>query len=250
MPRLPEDGGDAPRVEEAHGDGFRQRRCRRSKKTINKMKALDLFCGLGGWSDGLAANGFDVTGVEIVPMVAEVYGQKYNVINKDVCELNPENFKGYDLIVGSPPCRDFSVIGLALKNKWKRPPDPEGEGLRLVNVFLDFVEKAKPTYWCMENSPRLEQYLHIKPRTVTYFGSNMRRALWGNFPAFLISTDFRRGCITGGRNRSTGEVRKTTYPFKYGQGKLRTWERAIIPFPIANGLGVAVKQALESLQVI
>jgi site-specific DNA-cytosine methylase len=26
------------------------------------MKALDLFCGLGGWSDGLAVEGFDVLG--------------------------------------------------------------------------------------------------------------------------------------------------------------------------------------------
>ena len=29
------------------------------------LKALDLFCGLGGWSDGLSLEGFEVSGVEI-----------------------------------------------------------------------------------------------------------------------------------------------------------------------------------------
>lgn len=29
------------------------------------MKALDLFCGLGGWSDGLALEGFEMLGIEI-----------------------------------------------------------------------------------------------------------------------------------------------------------------------------------------
>lgn len=30
-----------------------------------KPLAIDLFCGLGGWTDGLLAEGYDVTGYDI-----------------------------------------------------------------------------------------------------------------------------------------------------------------------------------------
>src|SRR4030042_3137648 len=66
-------------------------------------QALDLFSGFGGWSDGLAAEDFEVLGVEIEPKIAALY--KHPVIVADVCDLDPNDFRGYDLIVGSPPCR-------------------------------------------------------------------------------------------------------------------------------------------------
>lgn len=205
------------------------------------MKALDLFCGLGGWSDGLALEGFDVTGVEIEPKIAALYN--HPVIICDICTLNPENFKGYDLIVGSPPCRDFSRISMGAGVRWKRPPDPWGEGLRLVNIFLDFIDKAKPTFWCMENSPYLSQYLNKKPRMVALIGKTMKRGFWGNFPNFLISRDMSKGILSGGRNRVTGVIRKESSKFS---GPFRSWERARIPLPVARALGAAVKQSLEA----
>jgi len=56
------------------------------------MKALDLFCGLGGWSDGLAMEGFEVLGVEIEPKITKLY--KHDVICADVRTLDGELFKG------------------------------------------------------------------------------------------------------------------------------------------------------------
>jgi len=55
------------------------------------MKALDLFCGLGGWSDGLVMEGFEVLGVEINPKIAELY--KHPCLIADVRELPGEMFK-------------------------------------------------------------------------------------------------------------------------------------------------------------
>jgi len=207
------------------------------------MRVLDLFCGLGGWSDGFAAEGFEVLGVEIEPKIARLY--KHPVIVADVRTLNGEMFKGFDVIVGSPPCRDFSKISFSLKNKWKVPPDPEGKGMELVNAFLRVVKGAKPSFWVMENSPYLTRYLTAKPQTVTYFSPTMRRALWGHFPAFLISMDMSRGIISSGTNRSTGEPRKITHNYKYS-GKIRKYERARIPFPVATALARAIKQKLRS----
>lgn len=208
------------------------------------MKALDLFCGLGGWSDGLAAEGFEVLGVEIEPHIAELY--KHPVIVSDICELNPEDFKGYDLIVGSPPCRNFSKLTFAGRTFWKDPPDPWGKGLELVNEFLVFVRIARPKYWLMENVPYLVNYYRVEPRTTTYISKTMRRSFWGNYPAFLVPRDYSKGILSSGINRATGQPRSSTHNFTY-VGKLRSWERSYIPAPVSRALGRAVKSALEPI---
>lgn len=202
-----------------------------------KLKALDLFCGLGGWSDGLALEGFEVLGVEIEPKIAKLY--EHPVIVADVCSLDPLDFTGYDLIVGSPPCRDFSPIGNLFGKKWKRPPDPKGEGMRVVNVFLDFIKIAKPTYWLLENVVNLINHLKVPPRCVTYIGASMRRAFWGNFPSFLIPRDFNKplfylpGTIT---------PNEKDYPRHMGK-----WLRAKIPLPVARSLGRSIANVLEDV---
>jgi DNA (cytosine-5)-methyltransferase 1 len=208
------------------------------------MKALDLFCGLGGFSDGLALEGFDVTGVEIEPRITALY--KHRVIVADVCSLDPNDFKGFDLIVGSPPCRDFSEIGRLLGKTWKRPPDPDGEGMRLINTYLDFIKIAQPTYWLMENVPLAVPYVRkhrgIEARTVARIGVVMKRAFWGNFPAFLVPVDMKKGRFTE-RKYINGK----RCPKDLNTGPLRAWERAKIPLPVARALGGAVKQALEAV---
>jgi len=198
------------------------------------MKALDLFCGLGGWSDGLTAEGFSVLGVEIEPRIAELY--KHPVIVADVCDLNPEEFKGYDLIVGSPPCRDFCVIAETLGHRWKDPPDPHGRGMKLVNAFLNFVEVAQPTYWLMENSPRARKYISIKERQYTRLGKGMPRCFWGNYPAFLITRDFSK-TISNSNKRLEDPPGVSKF--------MKSFVRAKIPFPVAQGLGKAVRTAIS-----
>jgi site-specific DNA-cytosine methylase len=207
-----------------------------NKNDRRQLKALDLFAGLGGWSDGLALEGFDVTGVEIESKIAALY--KHRVIVSDVCALDPNDFKGYDLIVGSPPCRNFTdwaklqalrspEKGNGKCGRWKKPPDPEGEGMKLVNAYLHFVEVAKPTYWLMENVPGLNQYYKEKPRMKCRLtGASMRRLFWGNFPLFLVPRDFHKGLIENER------------------GPLRHWLRSKIPLPVARALGAAVRQAI------
>ena len=155
----------------------------------DNMKALDLFCGLGGWSDGLSMEGFEVLGVEIDQDIADLY--KHPVIVSDVCDLDPVDFREYDLIVGSPPCRDFSTIGRVLGHRWKEPPDPE-RGMDLVNAFSTIVEVGKPRYWIMENVPGLCDYLELPPRMKTTIGISMTRCFWGNFPSFLVHRDLSK----------------------------------------------------------
>ena len=76
------------------------------------MKAIDLFCGLGGWTSGLLAEGYDVTGYDIE---AHEYGEeKYpaRLVLQDVLTINGAQFKDAALIVASPPCQEFSYMAM------------------------------------------------------------------------------------------------------------------------------------------
>ena len=74
--------------------------------------AVDLFCGLGGWTEGLIAEGYRVVGFDIEE---HVYGEhKYpgKLILADVLTLHGSLFARADLIVASPPCQEYSYMAM------------------------------------------------------------------------------------------------------------------------------------------
>lgn len=65
---------------------------------------IDLFCGLGGWTEGLLAEGYRVVGFD---NERHEYGEaKYpgQLVIQDVLTLHGSQFKDAALIVASPPC--------------------------------------------------------------------------------------------------------------------------------------------------
>lgn len=184
------------------------------------MLALDCFCGLGGWSEGLHMTGFDVKGIDIVDV-----GYPYHLILGDIRTLKGRNYGGFDLIVGSPPCRDFTKLARGIgKYTWKNPPDIKNS-LELVYAFQRFVADAKPRFWLLENNPFLAKYIG-SPNVVTHLAPTMLRAFWGEYPDFLVPMQHKRS-----------QTEKVT-------GKLRSWKRAKIPLCVSTALGEAVKSEL------
>lgn len=198
------------------------------------LKMLDCFCGMGGVSDGFAMEGFDVTGIDIVD-APKMLGYKHKFIQADMLTLKGEDFRGYDVVWGSPPCRDFSQIGVLYGKKWKNPPNPEN-GVKTIQAFLKFIEGAKPEFWIMENIALLTKYFkEIEPRTEGYITLGKRHVFYGNYPLFLMPRDMR---IKTRKLNRYGRDEPTT------DGKLRSWEAARIPLACSRAFAKACKEAL------
>jgi len=81
------------------------------------IRALDLFCGVGGSSHGAAKAGVQiVAGFDIWEPAIKVYSNNFpkaRVFLDDIRNLNPKNIKdkvgGIDLILASPECTNHSV---------------------------------------------------------------------------------------------------------------------------------------------
>lgn len=75
--------------------------------------AIDLYAGLGGWSEGLLAEGYRVVGFDIE---RHDYGdgKRYpaQLVLQDVRTIHGSQFKGAALIVASPPCQEYSYMAM------------------------------------------------------------------------------------------------------------------------------------------
>ena len=74
--------------------------------------AIDLFCGLGGWTDGLLAEGFDVVGFDVERHEYGDHRYPAQLVLQDVLTLHGRQFKDAALIVASPPCQEYSYMAM------------------------------------------------------------------------------------------------------------------------------------------
>lgn len=120
------------------------------------LRVVDLFCGAGGFSEGFRQMGFQVTYAVDIWKPAVVTHEKNHpqttALEADVLELDPGDLGKVDVLIGSPPCTQFSFANKGGKGD-------RAEGMKLVLRYLEFVASIRPRYWIMENVPRLLETL-------------------------------------------------------------------------------------------
>lgn len=106
-----------------------------------KPLAIDLFCGLGGWTDGLLAEGYDVMGFDVEQHQYGDHRYPAQLVIQDVLTLHGSQFRSASLIVASPPCQEYSYMAMPwtiAKDKAAAiRADETGAELKRLNALFD-----------------------------------------------------------------------------------------------------------------
>jgi hypothetical protein len=139
-----------------------------------------LFCGLGGWTEGLRAAGYRVVGFD---NERHQYGEaKYpaQLVIQDVLTLHGSQFKDAALIVASPPCQAYSYRAMPWKKAKALPPPDNTLFEACFRIQREASEAAgRPIPLVVENVRGAQPYVG---RAKYHFGSYY---LWGDIPALM-----------------------------------------------------------------
>lgn len=125
---------------------------------MEKYKAIDLFCGAGGISQGLQDAGFEVVwSVDSDQHCKETYDknhpiemEKADITTTEVSECGFEEGE-IDLVAGGPPCPTYSKVGRTKINSIEGRSNGEDKRHQLYEHFLRFVNELRPKAFLMEN---------------------------------------------------------------------------------------------------
>lgn len=119
------------------------------------MRLVDLFAGCGGLSLGMEKAGFNIVAAyENWDAAADIYRQNFNhpmyevdLSDTDYSIKHIEKFRP-DIIVGGPPCQDFSSAGKRMKI---------GSRGNLTISYAEIISEIRPRWFLMENVERIKK---------------------------------------------------------------------------------------------
>lgn len=125
------------------------------KEEINSMSYTvgSLFAGIGGICQGFSDAGFKVLWAnEYDKNACVTYRENFShqLIEGDICQLNPKDFQKVDIITSGFPCQAFSIAG------YRRGFDDERG-----NLFFEtmrFVDELQPKAFLFENVKNLASH--------------------------------------------------------------------------------------------
>jgi len=157
-------GGVEPDGEAHVGETFSRAKNNPTKSGRATLKFADLFCGAGGFTQGLESAGLQcVLGVDNDEHAVAAYRlnhKRHECLKLDLS--SPKNQKivakqlkkdGVDLIVGGPPCQGFSIFGKRRFVNTRRHDVKSDKRNDLVFAFANIIKDVKPDWFIMENVP-------------------------------------------------------------------------------------------------
>ncbi|MBD3405108.1 MAG: hypothetical protein GF411_03100 [Candidatus Lokiarchaeota archaeon] len=129
---------------------------------MNKIRIGDLYCGMGGWATGTKLSNHHhyeslktIWAVDVWDKAIDTYKANHDSVHTyttDILDLHPSDMEPVDILVGSPPCPEFSNAKQAQERDIEK-------GMELVNKFFEFVDYIKPRFWAMENVRTFKRYM-------------------------------------------------------------------------------------------
>jgi len=148
------------------------------------MKVLDLFCGLGGFSQAFKDRNHDVVTIDIE--------DKFNpTICTDIMKITPkeliEGYGEFDVILASPPCNCFSCMSISRYWKNGLPLEETKKSIELVKHTLNLIYDIHPKFWFMENPMGMLRTVIGNPPVLVYYAQYGEDRLkptdiWGRHP--------------------------------------------------------------------
>lgn len=128
------------------------------------MRCVDLFAGCGGLSLGFQNAGFDVVAAfDRWDAAVEIYKANFDhpVFKADLYQdeeaTKIANYKP-DIIIGGPPCQDFSIAGARKR----------GVRANLTIRYAEIVREVRPSWFVMENVYNIER-MDVLPEALSIF---------------------------------------------------------------------------------
>jgi len=147
---------------------------------MTRPLAIDLFCGLGGWTSGLLAEGYDVIGFDIERHVYGEHRYPAQLVIQDVLTLHGSQFRDAALIVASPPCQAYSYRAMPWKRAKALPPPDNSLFDACFRIQREAIEAAGHHIPLVVENVRGAQPWVGRARW--NFGSFY---LWGDVPALM-----------------------------------------------------------------
>jgi site-specific DNA-cytosine methylase len=188
-------------------------------------KVIDLFSGLGGFSEAFVMSGkYEVERYDNNTWLAEVPHTQMCDLTKYAIGTAKKPF----LLLGSPPCLEFSNAYDAPKIRAKRLGLDYEPSVELVEIFKEHIDRLQPQYWMMENViGSIDWITPILGEPVQIIGPFV---FWGNVPLLDLSMEDRKQ-IRGAKKKQDKR-----------HSPIRSNHRARIPLQIST----AILRAVES----